>query len=398
MARTLWTALALALPQVGQAAEPPAAPPWIGDQAPPLSIEHVADPTGRLPAGPIGPDTLRGKVVVLEFSTSWCAGCLLAVPHMNALAQEFAGDNSIVFLTVTNESEAAATSFREKGGIQTPFARDEDGSTFEDYWVNGIPGAAVIGADGRIAALLHPQHITAQVIADVKAGRRIEAADWPRERIRRNWDVRWMEGKAGAPPAIGVRITRTEKAGGVSRTDPKTGEVRASGLPPRALLASSLGVPARSIEFQGPEPAGYYDMVAVPPDGKLATVRELARAAIEAELGVSIERTRATSPGFRLRRLPGAPALPAPESRPGSSRPGSIDLPKATMPGLATMLGTFLNKPVADDTGLSGEHAVRISWDLQGGGDALTAALRSTGFELTRGDVEEDRLIVKPRK
>lgn len=399
MARIMPVALAIALTlTLPAAAEPPDSPPWIGDRAPPISVEHVSDPSGRL-AGPeaVSPESIRGKVVVLEFSTTWCAGCILAVPHMNALAGEFASDKDVVFLTVTNESEAAAAAFRERHGLKTALARDEDGSSFEAYWVNGIPGAAVIGPDGRIAALLHPHHITAQVIADIKAGRLIDKADWPRERIRRNWDVRWLQPKAGEAPAVGVRITKTDKAGGQTRTNPKTGEIRVSGLPARTLLAAAMGVPVRNVEFRDVSPEGYYDMVAVPPDGSLATLRELARQAIEQELAVSIEWTRLTSPGYRLRRLPDAAPLPAAESGGGSARHGSIDLSKTTMPRLATMLGTFLGKPVGDDTGLAGEHRVRITWDFQGGPDALAAAMREAGFELVPGDVEEDGLVVKPR-
>src|SRR5262249_7924094 len=138
-------------------------------------------------------------------------------------------------------------------------------------------------------------------------------------------------------------------------------------------------------------------LVAVSPDKSLATVRELAVAAIENGLRVSITRERRKESALLLKRLPNAPALPAGEAKPGSARAGAFDLPKITMPQLADMLGSCTGRRIRDATGLSGDFGVQLSWDLSGGSKALDDGLRAAGFELAPGDVEIEHLIVKPR-
>lgn len=138
--------------------------PAVGDSAPALEFDLV------LGAGGV-PTELdqEGKVVVVEFSTSWCAGCRAAVPHWNELAEELEGED-IVLVTVTNEDEAAAARFLADLSLKTPLAIDLDGSCFESFGVGGVPDAIVIDPEGRIAGFTHPRALTAKDLRRVAAG------------------------------------------------------------------------------------------------------------------------------------------------------------------------------------------------------------------------------------
>ena len=63
-------------------------PPKIGDPAPRLSLTKIYDRPSDVPrAEDLEWRHLTGRVVVLDFSTSWCGPCIRMIPHMNELAR-----------------------------------------------------------------------------------------------------------------------------------------------------------------------------------------------------------------------------------------------------------------------------------------------------------------------
>ena len=47
---------------------------------------------------------LRGKYVFLDFWASWCRPCLVEIPELNAFAEEFAGHEDVVFISVNQDA------------------------------------------------------------------------------------------------------------------------------------------------------------------------------------------------------------------------------------------------------------------------------------------------------
>ena len=47
---------------------------------------------------------LRGKLVFLDFWASWCRPCLVEIPELNAFAEEFAGREDVVFISVNQDA------------------------------------------------------------------------------------------------------------------------------------------------------------------------------------------------------------------------------------------------------------------------------------------------------
>src|SRR5215475_12511717 len=71
----------------------------LGDPAPPLNLAEVLQ-------APKDANTtwesLRGKVVVLDFWATWCGPCVASIPHWNELSQKFR-DQPVVFLAISDE-------------------------------------------------------------------------------------------------------------------------------------------------------------------------------------------------------------------------------------------------------------------------------------------------------
>lgn len=362
---------------------PPPAPlppplPKPGDAAPALQFDHVLGAD----AAAVSSEALRGKVVVLEFSTSWCGGCRTAVPHWNALAKELAGE-PIVLLSVSNETAALAESFQREVGLATPLAVDLDGSLFEAFGVPGLPDAVVLDAQGRIAAFADPRSLEAAALRKLSAGGPA-TFDAGKPRQRRNWNHQQPLGDGDVAPGT-FSLAPSPKPAGIVRHDAKTGTLRCGGVPLRTLLATVLECAAGDVELAADVDAkGLFDLVARGGDGTLAAARELARNGLARDLGLAIATKARAQQVLVLARLPEhAPPPPPQQGKGGSARAGEVRLGAVTAARLAQVLRPMLPLPVVDETGLAQPFAVDLQWDADGGVAALREALAPLGLTLT---------------
>ena len=74
--------------------------------------------------------------------------------------------------------------------------------------------------------------------------------------------------------------------------------------------------------------------------------------------------------------------------------PGTIDMPSMSFAMLARHLSNFTPVPLIDETGLSTQHRVRLTYDPTVRG-SLTDALASIGLELAEAQRPVRRAIVE---
>ena len=125
------------------------ASPFMGEQAPPLSLAVAA---GRGPDSPTRVDLSEvDDVVVLEFWASWCGACQRATPILNDLHAQFAG-SGVSFYAVNVESidrqrlQAAHAAF----GTEFPTLHDRTGEVQRRYAIKSLPTVIVVGKDGVV--------------------------------------------------------------------------------------------------------------------------------------------------------------------------------------------------------------------------------------------------------
>jgi thiol-disulfide isomerase/thioredoxin len=111
-----------------------------------------------------GEKPFEGKTVVLEFWSTWCAPCIKAIPHLNALAEEFANE-TVVFAAVSNERAVTAQKFLEKTPMRmSVFVDTENSLTHLLFGVRVIPRTFIIGPDGVIRWTGHPERLTRELL------------------------------------------------------------------------------------------------------------------------------------------------------------------------------------------------------------------------------------------
>jgi len=117
--------------------------PWNGGTTPVLEL---ADPGGqrhRL-------SDYRGKVVLVNFWTTWCEPCRDEMPSMQRLKSRFAGKPFVVLAVNVGESEARIAEFLQKLPLEFTILRDHSSAAMRVWRVRGLPASFVIGMDGRI--------------------------------------------------------------------------------------------------------------------------------------------------------------------------------------------------------------------------------------------------------
>ncbi len=122
----------------------------VGQLAPDFAIATTEGDTVRLSA-------LRGKVVMLQFTASWCGVCRKEMPAIEQEIWQRHKDNPRFFLLGVDRDEPLATvkAFAEKTGVTYPMGLDVDADVFALYAERkaGITRNVLIAPDGRIVMM-----------------------------------------------------------------------------------------------------------------------------------------------------------------------------------------------------------------------------------------------------
>ena len=128
----------------------------VGDKAPAFKLTSLAGPEVTL-------DSLKGKVVLLDFWATWCGPCKQIMPVIQKLSEEFKDKGVAVFgVNTWEKKDGAAKSYMEsKKYTYGCLLAGED--LAKTYGITGIPTLIIINKDGTIAK------------AEVGAGGNVEA-------------------------------------------------------------------------------------------------------------------------------------------------------------------------------------------------------------------------------
>jgi peroxiredoxin len=121
----------------------------VGDPSPEINLS-------LLDGTEITNENLKGKVVVIQFTASWCSVCIKEMPHLEKeVWQRFKGDDFILIGVDLKEELAVVEEFIKKTQVSYPFTIDADGSFFESFTLPkaGVTRNIVLDKNGDISFL-----------------------------------------------------------------------------------------------------------------------------------------------------------------------------------------------------------------------------------------------------
>ena len=96
-------------------------------------------------------DSIKGKVVLLEFWTTWCGYCEGERPFVERLNEEFGNKGLLVLAVNVGESKKTVRKFLEKHPRKTRVVLTDDTNLAAMYAATVYPIYVVIDRDGNIA-------------------------------------------------------------------------------------------------------------------------------------------------------------------------------------------------------------------------------------------------------
>jgi len=109
-------------------------------------------PGFALPArtGVVASDSLRGRVVYVDFWASWCEPCRHSFAWMKSLEDKY-GDKGLTIVAIDlDKRREDAETFLARNPAPFTIAFDPQGRVAESFHVAAMPSSFVLGPDGRV--------------------------------------------------------------------------------------------------------------------------------------------------------------------------------------------------------------------------------------------------------
>jgi len=98
-------------------------------------------------------DLRRGKVVLIDFWASWCAPCILAIPHLSQLQEKYRARGFQVVGVSMDDSADTTKETMQKIRFNYPVLLGDAKLGNLYGGVLGLPLQILVGADGKVLAI-----------------------------------------------------------------------------------------------------------------------------------------------------------------------------------------------------------------------------------------------------
>ena len=349
--------------------------------APALSFQELLQaPTGARTTW----NSLRGKVVVLEFWATWCGPCVANIPHLNQLADAFPG--KVQFIAIDDESPAVVRRFLTSHPMHSWIGMDETKTTFRSYHVAARPTTVVIDANGRIVKVGVPEDVTPKLLSAVLRPSKPQDASAPPETM------------ATASHATDESVSRLR----LSLTDAvdtshflmasDNGIVQAHSATALQILSLLYGADRPDILLETTLPDRPYDLEVNAPGVQEAALLKVTQAAFTSSLHIEPHWENRERDVYVLRADNSArDKLPVSTIQHGGYmmlQGSKLDDVKVTMPQFVSQLGYIFQMHVVDSTGLEGHYD--IAFTVPSDKEELLKQINTLGLHL-----ERDRKVIR---
>ena len=147
----------------------------IGDTVPDLTLTNVYN----YPSATIRLSDLKGKLVILDFWSTWCSGCMDVMPKMQKLQKKFQDKLQVILVNTYNgdsikkvESLFARRKLATGETVELPFTLLQE-SLFDYFPYKFLPHYAWIDENGKVMALTTQTEVTEENIEKIINGQEV---------------------------------------------------------------------------------------------------------------------------------------------------------------------------------------------------------------------------------
>lgn len=370
----------------------------VGSVAPAISLERLL----QAPPETAGNwDSLKGKVVVLEFWATWCGPCVAAISHLNELADQLK-DKPIQFISITDEDSETVESFLKNRPIKAWIGLDTNGSMFKAYGVQGLPHTVVVDENGRIAAISYPTALNEQNLNDLLSGKK--TIPQRPQGTQRGYVIAGVDPEDSSGHAVLyqddyvlIRPTNQEWRGTVR----SWGKLTIAGGTVKRAISSAYGRPMTRVVCPASLDEDRYNFVVTLPKRKSDQFEPVFQGALAAAFNLAVRHEQRELDVYVLSVPEGTPPKMR-EAAGGNysmnSRGGKLTMVSAELDALAPFLEGELGKPVINDTNISGRFDFDLKYEADNPEALIESVREQLGLALRSTKREVEVLVVESRR
>lgn len=154
----------------------------VGIQVP----EYQFDDVINAPASTISIADYRGKILILDFWSQYCASCIASFPKIDRLAKRYHDDVSIIAVATSKDKDSRDVCHKIfnaqkiKYDLRIPCAFDAQ--MFEHFDLPAVGYAVVIGRNGEVLTACLANYLTDSVISRIVDGKPVDLPEAPTNR------------------------------------------------------------------------------------------------------------------------------------------------------------------------------------------------------------------------
>lgn len=381
-------------------------------------------PKGTWPGWQPG-GALRGKVAVVEFLSIKSGDCLREIPFLNGLADSL-DPAKVQFVAVDEDSSGLIKKYLENHPINAWIISDRGAFNAREWGVGPLPTIFVIDTKGSVALMIvHPEHLRREALLQLANGEKVALenetdakADAETGKLISDAQQAQARYDSRADPQFSISITPTDPATWNAPMPWTPGPLPGGGRHKYIMMRNAtseqillaLGIKPGRLKTNGFLPEGRYDFEILAPSLDDPKLKAVVDQAIELNCGVKLERHTSLEKVYVLKGTKKSrllPYLPGNwQSVDSSYTVGSnyvtglaqLELTDATADDIADGLEGVLDRPVLNETGLSGDVSATVPVapnDFRSVRDALE---KNTGLTLepAKRPVETITLTANP--